>query len=60
MILSATIDEDEWSFNKFFNSLTRIRVHETKQRMKKSELRRTEHYATKAITDFDMAQKMAI
>jgi HrpA-like RNA helicase len=30
MILSATIDEDEDSFNKFFNSFSRIRVHETK------------------------------
>ena len=30
MILSATIDEDEDSFNNFFNSFSRIRVHETK------------------------------
>ena len=55
MILSATIDEDEWAFNEFFNGLTRIRVHETKQRMKKSELRRTEHYTDKFITDFETA-----
>ena len=53
MILSATIDEDEPYFNKFFSNLTRIRVHETKQRMKKSELRRTEFYTEKPITDFD-------
>jgi len=30
MILSATIDEDEESFNKFFKGFNRIRVHETK------------------------------
>ena len=30
MILSATIDEDEDSFNSFFSTMYRIRVHETK------------------------------
>ena len=30
MILSATIDEDEESYNTFFNKISRIRVHETK------------------------------
>ena len=29
MILSATIDEDEPQFNKFFSKINRLRVHET-------------------------------
>jgi hypothetical protein len=29
MILSATIDEDEPAFNKFFSTINKYRVHET-------------------------------
>ena len=60
MILSATIDEDEDAFNKFFSSIQRIRVHETLQRMKPSILRRTETYLDKPMTNFNEAKKIGV
>ena len=60
MILSATIDEDEPTFNEFFADISRIRVHETKQRMKKNELRREEFYTDVPITDYNFAYKQGV
>ena len=57
MILSATIDEDEPTFNTFFSEISRIRIHETKQRMKKSELRREEFYLQQPLYDYNTAYK---